>query len=106
MIAQQAELGEPTAEVKTPIYKMDLNIAAEGHYMAVAAGSAGRNVAILVASVNGDERTELAKDTRDLPCTACSFDAAGKLKTEIYVLGQTAKTRFDLWVYRAVPKAP
>ncbi|MGO8704309.1 MAG: trypsin-like peptidase domain-containing protein [Candidatus Brocadiia bacterium] len=106
VIAQQAELGEPTAELKTPIYKTDLNIAGEGHYMAVAVGSPGQNVAILVAAVNGDERTELAKDTRDLPCTACAFDAEGKLKTEIYVLGQTAKTRFDLWVYRAVPRTP
>jgi hypothetical protein len=104
VIARQAELGEPTAELKMPFYKMDLDIAAEGHYMAVAVGSAGRNVGILVAAVNGEERTALAKDTRDLPCTVCAFEAKGNEKTEIYVAGQTPKTRFDLWVYRAVPK--
>jgi hypothetical protein len=104
VIAQQAELGEPTAELKMPFYKMDLDIAVEGHYMAVAVGSPGQNVGVLVAAVNGDERTALAKDTRDIPCTACAFDAKGNEKTEIYVAGQTPKTPFNLWVYRAVPK--
>ena len=33
-----------------------------------------------------------------------SFDAAAKDKTEIYVAGKTSKAKFDLWVYRAVPK--